>query len=573
MNDEANFEEKNNKSENISSDLFPKIYATFFIKNQLLYQRNYQPTVIFEDLIADFEKNFKDPQTRSKLEYRFRNRKINKNDKVMDIAKPEKNSKLLEIDVKIDVSEYRIPEISRVKKHIYNQIIKPLYKPFGLIVFKPKENKISYDKYDDCHIINNYLEEFSENSAYCNTDDSLFMSGGEASQIPLNYFWKIDHKRKFIEQSEMPFSKSKHSMLYIPNNYIFFAGGTDKNTFYYDIKNKTYSIWADMNNECERPGLILVDGHILYAFHTFENDINYFEKTDLENFPFWQIIIPKIKSSPFDLKYYTVSLLNDEEVILFGGNNEGNNKKCFIYNIQNNELDINDCPNEIILNNGDNKAYKINKYNSVIIPDDFEANKEIIILNGFRRALKKIGYKTIRNEIMNREMMNYSISNIKQIHGNISLEIKTQKLEEVVNEPLESDETLVNEKNQAIKKINGTLGKAILGKNLQILINNLMKENKKTINGIYEKEIDDSYKEKEIQNQVVNKKNKNEDKQENIGLNSRGKVILKSIQLSTPKLRKDNINLEKPPLEQGKENSKKDIKPKLKKLKEKQLNI
>ena len=74
MNDEANFEEKNNKSENISSDLFPKIYATFFIKNQLLYQRNYQPTVIFEDLIADFEKNFKDPQTRSKLEYRFRNR-------------------------------------------------------------------------------------------------------------------------------------------------------------------------------------------------------------------------------------------------------------------------------------------------------------------------------------------------------------------------------------------------------------------------------------------------------------------------------------------------------------------
>jgi len=101
------------------------------------------------------------------------------------------------------------------------QIIKPLYKPFRLIIFKPKENKISYDKYDDCQIINNYLEEFSENSAYCNTDDSLFMSGGEASQIPLNYIWKIDHKRKFIEQSEMPFSKSKHSMLYIPNNYIF----------------------------------------------------------------------------------------------------------------------------------------------------------------------------------------------------------------------------------------------------------------------------------------------------------------------------------------------------------------
>ena len=32
MNEKTNFQEKNNKSENDSSDLFPKIYATFLLK-------------------------------------------------------------------------------------------------------------------------------------------------------------------------------------------------------------------------------------------------------------------------------------------------------------------------------------------------------------------------------------------------------------------------------------------------------------------------------------------------------------------------------------------------------------
>ena len=266
--------EKKTPESNFLDDECPKISAMFLLKNQILYQRNYPPTVIFGELIRDFEQNFKDPQIRTKIEYIFRNQKINKNDKVIDIAKPEKNCKLLEVDVKINASDLNIPEMLSKEVIIYKQILKPLYDPFRLVTFKSKENKITYDSYEDCKNPQYYLDEFSDTSAYCNSDNSLYMSGGENNGNPNSHFWTINHETKLIEESEMPFTKVNHSMIYLPKDYIFIAGGNDKSTYYYDIKSKTFTQWADMNEECKKPALILIDGHILYAFYSLENGNN-----------------------------------------------------------------------------------------------------------------------------------------------------------------------------------------------------------------------------------------------------------------------------------------------------------
>jgi hypothetical protein len=437
--------ENKTSENNFLDDECPKISAMFLLKNQILYQRNYPPTVIFGELIKDFEKNFKDPQIRTKIEYIFRNQKINKNDKVIDIAKPEKNCKLLEVDVKINASDLNIPEMLSKEDIIYKQILKPLYRPFRLITFKSKEKKITYDSYDDCKNSQYYLDEFSETSAYCNSDNSLYMSGGEKNGIPNNHFWKINHETKLIEESEMPFTKFNHSMIFLPNDYIFIAGGNDKSTYYYNINSKIFTNWADMNEECKKPALILIDGHILYAFYSLENGNNCIEKTDLGNFPFWVKVNPKIKKGVFDIQNFSVSSLSNNEIILFGGNVEGKNKKCFIYDTNNNELKELDCPNEIILNNEKN-AYKINKYNSMIIPDDFVNNNEIVIFNNHKKALKRIAYEPFENKITNQEMLNYSDHN--QVEGNISLAIIIQKLNDAIDSPLD-DENMENEKKKS----------------------------------------------------------------------------------------------------------------------------
>ena len=465
---------------NILDDEVPKIAAMFLLKNQILYQRSYPPTVVFGELISDFEKNFKDPQIQRKIEYIFRNQKINKNDKVIDIAKPEKNFKLLEVDVKINASDLNIPEMISNEVITYKQILKPLNDPFRLITFKPRENKITYDSYEDCKNSQYYLDEFSKSSAYCNSDNSLYMSGGENNEIPNNHFWKINHETKLIEVTEMPFKKFNHSMLFLPNNYIFIAGGNDKSTFYYDINSKIFTIWADMNEKCKRPALILVDGHLLYAFYTLENGKNCIEKTDLRSFPFWEKVNPKMKNGDFNLQNFNVCSVSNNEIILFGGNVEGENQKCFVYDIHNNELNEIESPNEVILN-CENKAYKINKYNSVIIPDDFEENKEIVILNNHKKALKRIGYEPIQNKIENQEFVNYSLSDNSQVKGNISLEITIQKLNEAIDIPLD-DENTVNEKMKAVEKLSGSFGKAMLGLNLKKLLNKLKEEEYEKVN-------------------------------------------------------------------------------------------
>ena len=85
-----------NPSSNIPENI-PKISATFFAKNSVLYKRDYPLDVTFGDILTDFEKNIQDEELKSKIEYSYKKRKIKKENKVLDIVTPSPGSKLVEM--------------------------------------------------------------------------------------------------------------------------------------------------------------------------------------------------------------------------------------------------------------------------------------------------------------------------------------------------------------------------------------------------------------------------------------------------------------------------------------------
>ena len=84
------------------------------------------------------------------------------------------------------------------------------------------------------------------------------MSGGLYNGKTLNHFWIVNKKDYQIFKKTMPMFKKYHSMLYIPDNFVFIAGGDSLITFIYDIENKQFIKWAYMNKKHFQPGLIIV---------------------------------------------------------------------------------------------------------------------------------------------------------------------------------------------------------------------------------------------------------------------------------------------------------------------------
>ena len=73
-------------------------------------------------------------------------------------------------------------------------------------------------------------------------------------------------------------------MVYIPDNYVFFVGGNDEKTFYYNINEHKIEEVVNLNLKRIEPALIKIKNY-LYCFDTVvkknkNNGFN-FERSDL----------------------------------------------------------------------------------------------------------------------------------------------------------------------------------------------------------------------------------------------------------------------------------------------------
>ena len=205
----------------------------------------------------------------------------------------------------------------------------------------------------------NQLRKYNSFTAFCNGKNNIFISGGENQNKGKNNnelyndFCMIDLEKvtqnniPIIELTNLIEARTWHSMIYIPNKYIFIVGGIkNKSVELYDIDNKTIKKDSELNEARSECSLCLVNNYYLYAFCGFlfnQFFINTIERCNLrrENRK-WEIVNYSVENNiKFNPSFFGVCYYKDK-IILLGGNevNEEKNKN-YIVSIGNNQKDDN----------------------------------------------------------------------------------------------------------------------------------------------------------------------------------------------------------------------------------------
>ena len=438
----------------------PIITVKYYFDNDIIYQKTFSKNATFGDCVKDFEKSLENNENEediSKINYSFKNENIDPNKKIIDVVETEKNTVLLEIEIGLQIQNLNTSNYKKSLEKLNNNlsssnnnlnqnlllkndniqfnnknnnnnnniknILSPTINPFKIINYSPKESKINLYNFDP-KIINEYkLNDFNQSSACVNTPNNLYLSGGiNSNKVPIKNFWTIDNNKLNVNLKELPLPKSNHSMIYIPNNYIFFVGGNNKFTFYYNIKNNTFSKWADLNEIQLRPALYFdEETNELFCMSNYKDNF-FIEKTNLTNFPEWEKIDVNLKDKPTFRNNFIIKKINPDKYLLIGNNNylyDNELKEIREYN--------NSSPNKVGMQFLDKNLYKLNNYLDVSIPKNFNDEKEIIIVNK-NGDVKKVDFEQIENENIKKENLSFK-TNDRKINGNINIKIKTQKVD------------------------------------------------------------------------------------------------------------------------------------------------
>ena len=331
---------------------------------------------------------------------------VNLDKKILDLI-PKKYSNLSNIELIIEEKNISLDEV----KVFYEKILKPFENPFKILVFIPNEFNASIKTYSDNIIEKFKLNKFAINlSSYCNSHDSLYISGGNGEDYSsLNsgnkHFWKINSIKFNIEKlSDLPIDKQNHSMLYIPKRYIYFIGGNNKKTFFYDIFFSSFNSWANMNKPVKNPTLMLINNIFIHCFGNYDisnNENNFiFERTNLKSInPKWELKI--VKNQILPIRNFGGIRVSDEIFFLGGRNIRG--EKMFKFNTITENLEI--CKQENTkLKPLDKTFYDLNEFNSVMVPDcNINENVQIIIFNKKKKKYRKVLFEKNLEEIINND--------------------------------------------------------------------------------------------------------------------------------------------------------------------------
>ena len=292
----------------------------------------------------------------------------------------------------------------KIEENAPDFVGKPFNNPFEIFIFNAKEKNIIIQTYEKNIIEKLELNNFSNlSSAYCNGNNFLFISGGESKDSKIiNKLWKVDLIRKDISDPIIISPKKNHSMICIPNNYVFIIGGNDKKTFYFDNENYNICKWAYLNKERIEPALIRISNY-LYCFDSISNDINEdfsIEKTDLnKTIPEWVLLKPKMDFSlnqKFLQKCFGLAKNLDNNIIFLGGDmnnvNEKNNLFNCVYNINKNTIEESKTP--FIKYNLKEKTFiKYSKNVDYILPNFDRKMPEVIFYIKKKSKTEKIIFK------------------------------------------------------------------------------------------------------------------------------------------------------------------------------------
>ena len=253
----------------------------------------------------------------------------------------------------LDITENAIQSYIENNTIIGNAILDNT-ETFGIITYDTNNkslNSFSYKRSEYPELT--YLTIFT---AYCNAKNCLYFSGGEKEmsyeneEISEKYdeFFCLDLTELKNNENQLILNqigklndpRTWHSMIYVPNKYIFIVGGSNtKLVELYDIEQKKLTKDSELNDiRCECT-LCLVNNMYLYAFCGFipQKDYNNsIERCNLfkENRSWEKIDTIERCKIKFNPSFFAISYYQNNDLILIGGNDQGEAERAdYIYKI------------------------------------------------------------------------------------------------------------------------------------------------------------------------------------------------------------------------------------------------
>ena len=334
----------------------------------------------------------------------------------------------------------------------YNKIIgSPIFDNpdfFAIIIYKTENNetKLYYKEPKDPEFI--FMNKFNSFTAYCNAKGYLYISGGESehsedldnendnnenNNSELKDFFCIElnsldcdnnnpekdtnnqnrnglNDLNTLNIKQLPNllePRTWHSMIYVPDKYIFIVGGSSKSVEIYDIeKNIIYkdSTLNELRNECT---LCMVNNIYLYSFcgfyihQTFNCTVERCNLRKKERK--WEFVKFDMKNKGFISSFFAVSYYKNDNIILIGGDSVEDINKSYIIKLgkeenENDEIDEFDLGDKKFGVFRDKFFNPINNNYSINIPLAYGEHIQILLLNMENGEIEKKEYIDLFNK-------------------------------------------------------------------------------------------------------------------------------------------------------------------------------
>jgi hypothetical protein len=236
------------------------------------------------------------------------------------------------------------------------------------------------------------LIKFNSFSSFCSAKGFFYVSGGEKDENDIsnsteeyNNFVSIDmNKLNYYNLyldvlPNLKIKRSWHSMIFVPNQYIFIVGGLNTKTVeLYDIERKEINLDSELKEKRCEPTMCLVNNIYLYAFCGFSPFQNFNDSIErcnlLKRKREWEFIEYSQKINP---SFFGVSYFKDDEILLISSkDNYDDENKNYTVKIENEE-DIPDEINEIILKFNEVRTFKDKLFYPLF--DNLAINEPLIV--------------------------------------------------------------------------------------------------------------------------------------------------------------------------------------------------
>jgi hypothetical protein len=380
--------EKKEEDKILAFEVVKMIKVLFKVDEEDKEIREFQPNKLVEEIVNETEVYFANYWARDQMSMNYNGKNLRDLSKTkLEEISNGKNEIVIDLQfVGLPIAQDIIKEFSKI-----SFIAKPLFDSNEIVIYDIKNAKMSVESLGD----ENIYKMFNLTSSYCNGADYLFLSGGEnetedtdSDKILSNSFLEISLNGSLslnIMENEygLLHPRKSHSMIYIPNEYVFIVGGVNcLNVEYYELKSKKFVSHSELNEERIEPALSLINNTYLYCFSGFK-DSKSFERINLRsNSKQWESIEVKFDHEVlnFTQMFFAVSYYKNDSVIFLGGLDYENTKNNYAFNYNTDTLFLSGNEKEEF-ESTEKYFIPIQKSTGINLPNFYEREIKLLVWN------------------------------------------------------------------------------------------------------------------------------------------------------------------------------------------------